>query len=96
MVARASRRAGAGHRANASPSPLALQVLLQHRLPRMRDPAEAALAAAGCTVTISADGAVDVPEERIAELAREVIESRARGGGSVPTAGGAKKGGSKK
>ncbi len=56
MVARASRRAGAGHRANASPSPLALQVLLQHRLPRMRDPAEAALAAAGCTVTISADG----------------------------------------
>ena len=56
MVARASRRAGAGHRANASPSPLALQVLLQHRHPRMRDPAEAALAAAGCTVTISADG----------------------------------------
>ena len=54
MVARASRRAGAGHQANASP--LALQVLLQHRHPRMRDPAEAALAAAGCTVTISADG----------------------------------------
>ena len=53
MVARASRRAGAGHQANASP--LALQVLLQHRHPRMRDPAEAALAAAGCTVTISAD-----------------------------------------
>lgn len=47
-------------------------------------------------VTINADGAVDVPEERIAELAREVIESRTRGGGSVPTAGGHKKGGSKK
>jgi proteasome beta subunit len=29
-------------------------------------------------VTIDADGAVDVPEERIAELAREVIESRTR------------------
>ncbi|MFY2860612.1 proteasome subunit beta [Mycobacterium sp. THU-M104] len=28
--------------------------------------------------TIGADGAVDVPEERIAELAREVIESRSR------------------
>lgn len=31
-------------------------------------------------VTIGADGAVDVPEERIAELAREIIESRTRGG----------------
>jgi proteasome beta subunit len=31
---------------------------------------------------IDADGAVDVPEERIAELAREVIESRTRGGDS--------------
>nr|WP_170306156.1 proteasome subunit beta [Mycolicibacter kumamotonensis] len=30
-------------------------------------------------VTIDADGAVDIPEERIAELAREVIESRTRG-----------------
>ena len=29
-------------------------------------------------VTIGADGAVDVPEPRIAELAREVIESRSR------------------
>jgi proteasome beta subunit len=29
-------------------------------------------------VTIDADGAVDVPERRIAELAREVIESRSR------------------
>jgi proteasome beta subunit len=29
-------------------------------------------------VTISADGAVDVPEQRIAELAREIIESRSR------------------
>ena len=54
MVARASRRAGAGHQANASP--LALQVLLQHRHPRMRDPAEAALAAAGHEVHLSSDG----------------------------------------
>lgn len=29
-------------------------------------------------VTIDADGAVDVPESRIAELAREVVESRSR------------------
>jgi proteasome beta subunit len=29
-------------------------------------------------VTVDADGAVDVPEQRIAELAREVIESRSR------------------
>jgi len=29
-------------------------------------------------VTVSAEGAVDVPESRIAELAREVIESRSR------------------
>jgi proteasome beta subunit len=29
-------------------------------------------------VTVSADGAVEVPEERIAELAREIIRSRAR------------------
>ncbi len=29
-------------------------------------------------VTVGADGAVDVPEQRIAELAREVIESRSR------------------
>lgn len=33
-------------------------------------------------VTIDADGAVDVPEQRIAELAREIIESRTRGGDS--------------
>jgi len=29
-------------------------------------------------VTIGAEGAADVPESRIAELAREVIESRSR------------------
>ncbi|MGH3577248.1 MAG: proteasome subunit beta, partial [Mycobacterium sp.] len=29
-------------------------------------------------VTVGADGAVDVPEQRIAEQAREVIESRSR------------------
>jgi proteasome beta subunit len=29
-------------------------------------------------VTIGADGATDVPEQRIAELAREVIERRSR------------------
>ncbi|MFZ1178180.1 MAG: proteasome subunit beta, partial [Mycobacterium sp.] len=29
-------------------------------------------------VTIDADGAAEVPESRIAELAREVIESRSR------------------
>jgi proteasome beta subunit len=29
-------------------------------------------------VTITSDGAVEIPEERIAELAREVIENRAR------------------
>ncbi|MCV6981527.1 proteasome subunit beta, partial [Mycolicibacterium pulveris] len=29
-------------------------------------------------VNIGPEGAVDVPEERIAELAREVIESRSR------------------
>lgn len=47
-------------------------------------------------VTIGADGAVDVPEERIAELAREIIESRTRGGGSAPKAGRDKRGGGKK
>ncbi|MCV7385088.1 proteasome subunit beta [Mycolicibacter longobardus] len=31
------------------------------------------------SVTIDADGAVEIPEQRIAELAREVIESRTRG-----------------
>lgn len=31
------------------------------------------------SVTIDADGAVEVPEQRMAELAREVIESRTRG-----------------
>lgn len=31
-------------------------------------------------VTIDADGAVDIPEERIAGLARAVVESRTRGG----------------
>lgn len=31
-------------------------------------------------VTIDADGALDIPEERIAELAREVVESRTRRG----------------
>ena len=35
-------------------------------------------------VSIDADGAVDIPEERIAELAREVIESRTRGTASGP------------
>jgi proteasome beta subunit len=30
-------------------------------------------------VTIGAEGAAEVPESRIAELAREVIESRRRG-----------------
>ncbi|AEF35795.1 proteasome (beta subunit) PrcB [Mycolicibacter sinensis] len=34
-------------------------------------------------VSIDADGAVDVPESRIAELAREIIESRTRGGDSA-------------
>lgn len=53
-MARAGRRAGAVGRAKAKP--LTLEVLLQHRLPRMRDPAEAALAAAGCTVALSGDG----------------------------------------
>jgi proteasome beta subunit len=33
-------------------------------------------------VTIDANGAVDVPEQRIAELAREVIQSRTRADGS--------------
>jgi two-component system chemotaxis response regulator CheY len=33
-----------------------LTILLQHRLPRMRDPAEAALAAAGHDVHLSSDG----------------------------------------
>ncbi|WP_409429200.1 proteasome subunit beta [Mycobacterium sp. SMC-11] len=33
-------------------------------------------------VTIDADGAVDIAEERIAELARVVVESRTRGGDS--------------
>lgn len=47
-------------------------------------------------VSIDADGAVDVAEERIAELAREIIESRTRGGDSGPKAGGGKKGGGKK
>lgn len=47
-------------------------------------------------VTIGADGAVDVPEERIAELAREIIESRTRGGGSTPKTGANKKGAGKK
>jgi proteasome beta subunit len=32
--------------------------------------------------TIDADGAVDVPEQRIAELARQVIENRTRAGDS--------------
>ncbi|WP_024441365.1 MULTISPECIES: proteasome subunit beta [unclassified Mycobacterium] len=35
-------------------------------------------------VTIDADGAVDIAEERIAELARVVVESRTRGGDSGP------------
>lgn len=35
-------------------------------------------------VTIDADGAVDITEERIAELARVVVESRTRGGGVAP------------
>jgi proteasome beta subunit len=47
-------------------------------------------------VTIDADGAADIPEQRIAELAREVIESRTRGGDSGPKASGGKKGGAKK
>ncbi len=34
-------------------------------------------------VTIDSEGAVDVAEERIAELAREIIESRTRGGDSA-------------
>lgn len=47
-------------------------------------------------VTIDAEGAVDVPEQRIAELAREIIEGRTRGGGSAPKAGRDKKGAGKK
>jgi proteasome beta subunit len=47
-------------------------------------------------VMIGADGAADVPEERIAELAREIIESRTRGGGSAPKTGASKKGAGKK
>lgn len=35
-------------------------------------------------VTIDADGAVEVPQERIAELAREVIDSRNRAGDAAP------------
>ena len=35
-------------------------------------------------VTIGADGAIEVAESRIAELAREIIESRTRGGDSEP------------
>ncbi|KKB99895.1 proteasome subunit beta [Mycolicibacter arupensis] len=35
-------------------------------------------------VTIDVDGAVDITEERIAELARAVVESRTRGGGVAP------------
>ncbi|UVO12283.1 proteasome subunit beta [Mycobacterium sp. SVM_VP21] len=35
-------------------------------------------------VAIDADGAVDIAEERIAELARVVVESRTRGGDSAP------------
>jgi proteasome beta subunit len=38
-------------------------------------------------VTVNADGAADVPEERIAELAREIIESRTRSGTSRSGAG---------
>jgi proteasome beta subunit len=37
-------------------------------------------------VTVNADGAADVPEERIAELAREIIEARARTGAVRPDA----------
>jgi proteasome beta subunit len=47
-------------------------------------------------VSIDADGAVDIAEERIAELAREIIESRTRGRGTTPKAGAGKKGGGKK
>ncbi|BBY35355.1 proteasome subunit beta [Mycolicibacter minnesotensis] len=35
-------------------------------------------------VTIDSDGAVEITEERIAELARAVVESRTRGGNPVP------------
>lgn len=42
-------------------------------------------------VTIGADGAVDVPEPRIAELARDVIESRTRTVEPAATAKGSKK-----
>jgi proteasome beta subunit len=38
-------------------------------------------------VAVNADGAADVPEERIAELAREIIESRTRSGTSRSGAG---------
>jgi proteasome beta subunit len=38
-------------------------------------------------VRVNADGAADVPEERIAELAREIIESRTRSGTSRSGAG---------
>ncbi|MEO6792892.1 MAG: proteasome subunit beta [Mycobacterium sp.] len=47
-------------------------------------------------VTIDADGATEILEQRIAELAREVIETRTGGRGSAPTTGGGKKGGGKK
>jgi len=47
-------------------------------------------------VSIDADGAEDITEERIADLARQIIESRARGAAPGPKAGGGKKGGSKK
>lgn len=54
MVKQVGRRAGAGSGKTASA--LRLQVLLQHRLARIRDPAEAALVAAGCFVVLSSDG----------------------------------------
>jgi proteasome beta subunit len=38
-------------------------------------------------VAVNADGAADVPEERIAQLAREIIESRTRSGTSRSGAG---------
>lgn len=47
-------------------------------------------------VTIDADGAVDITEERIAELARAVVESRTRGGDPTTAAGRDKRGGGKK